>query len=237
MRRSSNGEGAPGANEELLRLVNQHLALDFDEPQHANDCTMSRADREMLGRQQASVRRAEGGKYEVGMLWKRPPSELPNNRPMASRSLATLGKRLLRDPELCGKYGTFLDAMDEQGQSERAPLGGEEGPDARPRVPTPPANSAPTHARKGPPRRRGIWYLLHHPVGPKFRVVFNGAAEFEGQALNGCLDKGPEHSSTLLGAFIRWRTYAKAACADIKGMFYNVSLPSGERDCVRYLWW
>ena len=30
---------------------------------------MLRAEREMLGRQQASVRRVEGGKYEVGMLW------------------------------------------------------------------------------------------------------------------------------------------------------------------------
>ena len=136
------------------------------------------------------------------------------------------------------KYGAFLDAMIEQGQSERAPQGAGDRSDARPRVPPEePRNSAPAHTGGGPLGGRGVWYLVHHPVGPKFRVVFDGAAEFEGQALNRYLDKGPEHTSTLLGAFIRWRTYAKAACADIKGMFYNVSLPPEERDCVRYLWW
>ena len=66
-----------------------------------------------------------------------------------------------------------------------------------------------------------VWYLLHHDVGPKFRVVFNGAAVFAGSCLNSCLDKGPEHTSTLLGALIRCRTYAKAASGDIKGMFYK----------------
>ena len=203
MRGSSCSEGAPGTNEELLRLVDRHLALDFCEPQHANDYAMSRSEREMLRRQQASVRRAEGGKYEVGMLWKKPLSELPNNRSIDNRRLASLGRRLLRDPELLRKYGTFLDAMVEQGQSERAPLKAGERPDAGPRVPEAPPISAASHTGKGPSVGRGVWYLVHHPVGPKFRVVFDGAAEFEGQAFNRYLDKGPEHTSTLLGAFIR----------------------------------
>ena len=53
VRHSSGGEGAPETNEELLRLVHRQLALDFCEPQHANDCAMSRREQEMLQRQQA----------------------------------------------------------------------------------------------------------------------------------------------------------------------------------------
>ena len=210
-------------NDRLLKLVERQLALDFNEPQHDTDMRLSSREQEMLKRQQSSVKRVAGGKYEIGLLWKIDPSALADNRAMALGSLKSLGKKLLRDRDRLDKYKTFIDEMVTQEQAECVPLTSE----ALRKVACGSALIL----------KDGVWYLIHHDVGPKFRVVFNGAASYAGKSLNSCLDKGPEHTSTLLGALLRWRTYAYAASGDIKGMFYHVSLPENDRDQVRFLWW
>lgn len=211
-------EPQPDDENRLLRLIEQHLALDFNEPQHSTTSELSVREREILKVQQDSVKRLPSGRYEISMLWKKSPSTLPNNRSMAYSSLQSLGKKLMKNPTRLSQYKSFIDGMVASSQAESAPL------------------------TSGPPvdlalQTLVVWYLLHHDVGPKFRVVFNGAAAFSGHSLNSCLHKGPEHTSTLLGSLIRWRAYSKAASGDIKGMFYNVSLPPAERDTVRFLWW
>ena len=51
------------------------------------------------------------------------------------------------------------------------------------------------------------WFLPHHPVLEKFRVVFSGKAPYQGHCLNDYLDKGPEHTSSLLGTLF-WNKVA-----------------------------
>ena len=205
-------------DDKLMRIVERQLALDFNEPQHAIELELSRREREILKWQQESVSRLANGRYEIGLLWKKPKTTLPNNRAMAYSSLKSLGRKLLKNPSRLSQYKLFIDGMVTKSQAELAPL----------------TSGAPVLSSL---LEMVVFYLLHHDVGPKFRVVFNGAAKFAGCSLNNCLSKGPEHTSTLLGALLRWRAYAKAAGGDIKSMFYNVSLPESERDVVRFLWW
>ena len=209
--RLSGGKDPSQADDELLTLVRRQCALDFDEPQHGRSRDLSRREKEMLARQQSTVK-VVNNRYEIGLLWRFPPSTLPNNYSMAYRCLKNLGRRLQGDSDLLEKYRLFISAMIEKGQAEIAPAPLAQAPDS-------------------------VWFLIHHPVLKKFRVVFNGRAGFQGQSLNNCLDKGPDHTSTLLGTLLRFRLHRFAATADIKGMFYNVSLPEEERNFLRFLWW
>ena len=198
----------PEGEGEILEKVRRTFALDFCEPQHDQRTLMSRTDRKMLQRQQETFR-IEDGRCVVGKLWKKSPHVIPNNRQLAEQCLRRLGQRLLKDPVLLGKYKTFIDGLVANRQAEIALvlLGGKPG-----------------------------YFLPHHPVLEKFRVVFNGAARYLGQCLNDYLDKGPEHTSSLIGVFLRFREGRYAVSADIKGMFYNISLPEEDRDYMRFLW-
>ena len=193
----------------LLQLLRRSYALDFNERVYGRKVEMSRDELRDLETQRTMCC-CVGDRLEVGLLWQHPPTLLPDNYFMAKRRHAMLGRRLLGDPDLHGWYKSFIDALFAQGHAAFAPP-----------------------APCGSPR----WYLTHHMVSHKSRVVFNGAAVFGGWSLNGCLAKGPEHTSTLLGVLLRFRTYPHAIMADVRGMFYNVRLPLQERHFVRFLWW
>ena len=199
-----------GEEDELLHLVRRGFHLDFNEAQYGLPSKMSRNDLKMLAKQRETVNFING-RYEIGLLWKTDPRSLPNNFVMAKRCLDHLGSRLLANPDLLEKYNDFIQGLFDNNQAELAPFLSGHG--------------------------FVFWYLVHHPVLKKFRVVFNGAANFGGKSLNACLDKGPEHSSTLLGTLLRFRTFQFAITADIKGMFYNISLIESDRDFLRFLWW
>ena len=202
-------DNAPIGESEILEKVRHAYALDFCEPQHLEEKMLSRTERRMLQRQQETFRLVNG-KCEVGKLWKRSPHDLPNNREHAEKSLRSLGRRLEKNPQLLKQYQEFIGKLIENNQARVAP--------------------APLGNRPG-------WFLIHHPVLEKFRVVFNGRAPYEGEFLNARLDKGPEHTSSLLGTVLRFRKNRYAFSADIKGMFYNVGIPEADQDFMRFLWW
>ena len=119
-------EGSPVRESEaestrLLRLVEHQLALDFSEPQHNLDSGLSRREQQMLKVQQMSIKRLPNGRYEIGMLWKRSPSILPNNYARALGSLQGLGRRLQRNPSLKAQYNEFIEAMVVNTQGEQLP--------------------------------------------------------------------------------------------------------------------
>ena len=204
----SGKELPPQGESEILEIVRRAYAIDYSEPQHSRKKLMSRVGREMFQRQRESYRVVDG-RCEVGKLWRQSPHTLPDNRWMAVRSLEQLRRRLKKDGKLLSQYQQFFDKMVTNDQAEIAeePLGSRPG-----------------------------WFLLHHPVLAKFRVVFNGAAPFQGKCLNDFLDKGPEHTNSLLGTVLRFRRDRYAVTADIKGMFYNIRIPEADRDFMRFLW-
>ena len=204
----SNALHPPAGEHEILEKVRQTFAIDFAEPQHSQKKLMSRTGHQMLEKQQDTFR-IVNGRCEVGKLWRKSPCHLPSNRWMAEQSLRRLSRRLQANPGLQKKYKDFIDKMISNSQVD---------------IPLYSLGS-------------GLGYfLLHHPVLDKFRVVFNGAAEFQGHCLNDYLDKGPEHTNSLLGVMLRFCRYPFAVSADIKGMFYNVGIPESDRDYMRFLW-
>ena len=224
-------EGSPVRESEaestrLLRLVEQQLALDFSEPQRTLDSGLSRREQQMLKVKRMSIKRLPNGRYEEG-LWKRSPSILPNNFARALGSLQGLRRRLERNPSQKAQYKEFIEAMVVNTLAEQVPPTGGSSKACRQAEPmgwAPPTGAAPQATVRSRPYsisniRKDRWCLLHHPVGLKFGVVFNGAATPAGYSLNACLDKGSENSGTLLGVLLRCRAYAKAVCGDIKGMF------------------
>lgn len=53
------------------------------------------------------------------------------------------------------------------------------------------------------------WYLPHHPLlspnkPEKLRIVFNAVAEYKGTSLNKNLIQGPNTTSSLVGALLRF---------------------------------
>ena len=206
---SDGRQSVPAGEDEILEKVRTMYAINYSEPQYQREKQMSRQAARMLERQRETFK-VEGGRCQVGKLWRKSPHTLPNNRAVAESSLLRLGRRLKKNPALLANYREFIKKMmdSEQALTPPTPLGLNPG-----------------------------WFLEHHPVLAKFRVVFNGAAKFQGHCLNDYLDKGPEHTSSLLGTILRFRKGPYAATADIKGMFYNVGLPLEDRDYMRFLWW
>ena len=198
----------PTGESEILDKVREAFAIDFTEAQHDQRKVMSRTESRMLTRQQDTFR-IENGCCVVGKLWRKSPHTIPNNRWLAEQSLQRLGRRLMRNPELLMKYKDFIDSLVGKSQAEVAKmlLGWQSG-----------------------------YFLPHHPVLDKFRVVFNGAARYLGFALNDYLEKGPEHNNTLIGVLLRFRQNQYAVSADTKGMLYSISIPEEDKNYLRFLW-
>ncbi|CAC5406218.1 unnamed protein product [Mytilus coruscus] len=87
-----------------------------------------------------------------------------------------------------------------------------------------------------------VWYLPHHgvyhPLKPeKIRVVFDCSARNLGVSLNNELLQGPNLADNLLGVLMRFRQDKIAVLGDIESMFYQVKVPTNNRDCLRFYWW
>ena len=130
----------PDGECEILDKVRQTFAIDYSEPQHGREKSMSRTAHKMLQRQRNSFQ-IKNGRCEVGKLWRASPHELLNNRKMAEQSLYRLRRRLLANPTLLAQYKEFFDKMEANNQmtTPQDELGSQPG-----------------------------YFLLHHPVLTKF---------------------------------------------------------------------
>ena len=83
-----------------------------------------------------------------------------------------------------------------------------------------------------------VWHISHHFVmNPKFRMVFDCAAEVGEQSLNGQILQGPDNTNTLLGVLFRFRLHDVALMGDIRTMFHYVRVDPADRFVLRFLWW
>jgi hypothetical protein len=105
------------------------------------------------------------GRYEVGLIWKDPNVNLPNNKVVAERRLRSLERRLHHDPLLSIKYRQTINNDIEKGHVQKL---------SEQELSTPVARQ---------------WYLPHHPVihpnkPGKVRRVSDAAAKYQGTSLN-----------------------------------------------------
>lgn len=88
----------------------------------------------------------------------------------------------------------------------------------------------------GPARAYG-YYIPHHAVDPKFRVVFNASAETTtGQSLNDIQHKESRVQDVLLYILMRFRQYPIAVTADVEKMFRQILVDPEHRRWQQVLW-
>ena len=177
---------------------------------------MSLEDLVWLNKVESACERTCDNHYQIPLPFREENVQLPDNLQMASKRLEALKRKLCRDERLLQDYTSFMDEMLKKGYAEEVP---EEA----------------TQEGK-------VWYLPHHgvrhPQKPeKLRVVFDCAAKFHDTSLNDRLLQGPDLANDLLDVLMRFREGAAAFTADVEAMFYQVKVPSEDRDFLRFLWW
>ncbi|XP_050339483.1 uncharacterized protein LOC126765841 [Bactrocera neohumeralis] len=82
-----------------------------------------------------------------------------------------------------------------------------------------------------------VYYIPHHAVLDKFRVVFNASAPTSnGVSLNDIQHEGPTIQNSLNDILFRFRRYAIALTADVEKMFRQVLVAPEDPDLQRSLW-
>ncbi|XP_017467738.1 PREDICTED: uncharacterized protein LOC108360089 [Rhagoletis zephyria] len=81
------------------------------------------------------------------------------------------------------------------------------------------------------------YYIPHHAVTEKFRVVFSASARTSnGVSLNEIQLVGPNLQDPLINIILRFRRYPVALTADVEKMFRQVLVAPEDRDLQRILW-
>lgn len=129
---------------------------------------------------------------------------------LAKTHFLQLERRLQRDIELKGKYIQFMQEYIDLGYMQLAKM-----------------HENPTQ----------VYYIPHHPVTAKFRVVYNASAKTtNGSSLNDTLLNGPIRQEPLINILWRFRQYKNAIVADIAGMFLCVAVHPKHIDWQRIIW-
>ena len=166
-----------------------------------------------------SVRQCDDSRYEVELPWRKDGSVslLQDNRGAAESRLASLSRKLDRDPSLQERYDAALQEMEDLKVIHEVPS--EEMETDNP-----------------------IFYLPHRPVvkvggSTKVRPVFDASAKgANGLSLNDCLEIGPPLTPNVLDVLLRFRRWKFGISADIVKAFLQIRLAAKDRDVHRFLW-
>ena len=164
--------------------------------------------------------RSHGGRYRVPLPM-RPDhlNLLGDGLDNAQRALSATHQRMRRDPHLRDEYVKFMRDNLEMGHMRF--LNSEE---------------------IGAPSGR-IHYLLHHRIwqridgGQKLRVVFNASnPTSSGVCLNDAHMPGPKLQNGLSTVITRRRQWLGAFCVDVKMMFRQIHIMSGDEHLQHIVW-
>jgi len=141
------------------------------------------------------------GRYKVGLLWKKEPPILIDNRNLARSMLVSLERRLEKNQSLKKGYEEALLEMEKDNHIVEIP----------------------SEEMKC---ENSVFYLPHHPhvressTSTKIRPVFNASARgSNGVSLNDCLECGPNLNPVVSELLCRFRRKKYAVSADIKKSF------------------
>jgi hypothetical protein len=199
---------------QILQLLGQ----DFIENCSLDSESLSVEDRLFLSKVTSGIRQREDGHFEIPLPFREDQVMLPNNKEMVLKRVRNLKAKMQKDERYGMEYCKFMSKLITSGHAELVPkeeLSQNDG---------------------------SIWYIPHHGVAHphkegKFRVVFDCAAEFHGEALNHHLLRGPDLINNLVGVLARFRKEDIAFTCDIEGMFLQVGVPPCHRNYLRFLWW
>lgn len=80
------------------------------------------------------------------------------------------------------------------------------------------------------------YWIPHHAVESKFRVVFNGSANFSGESLNACQMVGPKLQLDLQLQIMRFRRKEVGIATDISKMYNRIGVNPKHWNLQRVFW-
>lgn len=159
----------------------------------------------------STFQRTAEGRYIVRIPFVKNPSTLGDSREIALKQFHRMEYRMSRDARFCEQYTEFIRQYIEMGHMIRV-------------------NHPPTDPSRA-------YYIPHHAVLAKFRVVFNASQKTtNGTSLNSIQMVGPTIQPLLLHIILRFRTYRIGFSADIEKMFRQVLIHPLDRDLQRIFW-
>ncbi|XP_050322476.1 uncharacterized protein LOC126754498 isoform X2 [Bactrocera neohumeralis] len=158
-----------------------------------------------------TVTRTSDGRYQVQILFRPDAPALGESHQSAVRQFLQLERRLMNDPCLREQYITFMReyiALDHMEVSKQAFTNKENG-----------------------------YFIPHHAVTTKFRVVFNASAKTSnGTSLNDTQFSGPQLHANIVDILHRFRKCKVAITADIQKMFRQILVDRRHRKWQQILW-
>ncbi|XP_037930654.1 uncharacterized protein LOC119665504 [Teleopsis dalmanni] len=149
-------------------------------------------------------KRFDDGSYCVQIPFTPDAPPLGNSHQMALRQFHQLERKLASNPELTQRYVAFMREYEQLGHMH----------------PIQHHSSDPSQA----------YYIPHHAVMAKFRVVFNASAKTSnGISLNDTQLDGPPIQDLLLNLLLRFRQHRIAFTADVEKMFRQVKVDERNR--------
>ena len=134
---------------------------------------------------------------------------------MALNRLDNTERRLIKQPELREKYCGIIEQYVKKGYLEYVDV----------------INDS-----------NDCWYLPHFPVvrtdksTTKVRIVFDGAARYDGKSLNDVIQPCPKLQQDLVDVLLRFRRYPVALVCDIAEMHLRIGVHPQDRPYQRVLW-
>lgn len=156
------------------------------------------------------------GRYEIHWPWRTFPPNLNENYGLAMGRLRTLLRKLQQQPELLLAYHKIICEQISEGVLEDVP--------------------------KGKPQGLVVHHIPHHAViviekSTPVRIVVDAAATTgRSKSLNDNMLKGTKWLNSTVGSLLRFRKFGKAATADIRHAFHQISIAPKDRDAVRFIW-
>ena len=171
-----------------------------------------------------------GERYEVRLPWKREYMPIPNNYELSRDRLRSMHFKLRKKPVLLREYDQIIKEQLSSGVVEEIP---------REEIEQIKSNNVETRGTQ----QQITHYVPHHAIirqnreTTKLRVVYDGSARSKDQpqALNDCLETGPNYIPRLLDVLIRFRWNPIAISADIEKAFLMIGINPDNRDMLRFL--
>ncbi|XP_036320429.1 uncharacterized protein LOC118734938 [Rhagoletis pomonella] len=158
-----------------------------------------------------TVSRKSNGRYIVQIPFSPDAPALGDSYGKALGHFFNLERRLRGDDDLRQKYVQFMREYETLGHMEKITL----------------QRDDPSHA----------YFIRHHAVTAKFRVVFNASAKSSnGVSLNDTQLVGPAVQDPLVDILLRFRRFRVAVTADIEKMFRQIEVDSRHRCWQQILW-
>jgi hypothetical protein len=159
-----------------------------------------------------------GGRYEVGLIWKKDQITLPDSYPMAYSRLKQLENKMKRDEDLTRWYVNLINEYVRK-----------------------------VYCHKILPEEVNIksdrtWYIPHfatvnlNKIPVKRRHVFDAAARVGKTSLNTELIPGPNNYNSISAVIFKSRQGKICVAADIKEMFLQIKIRPVDQAALRFLW-